>query len=115
MFEKSRLDERVTQHVCGELGIPINGVLTGTEIEALSDEALAARLEETNLFCRVTPVQKNRIILGLKHRGHVVGFLGDEINDAPSLHTSDVGISVDGAVDAKDAADIILLQQDLGS
>jgi Mg2+-importing ATPase len=58
-------------------------------------------------------VQKNRIILGLKHRGHVVGFLGDGINDAPSLHTSDVGISVDGAVDAKDAADIILLQQDL--
>ena len=107
-------NERVTQHVCGELGIPINGVLTGTEIEALSDEALAARLEETNLFCRVTPVQKNRIILGLKHRGHVVGFLGDGINDAPSLHTSDVGISVDGAVDvAKDAADIILLQQDL--
>ena len=88
-------------------------MLTGTEIEALSDEALAARLEETNLFCRVTPVQKNRIILGLKHRGHVVGFLGDGINDAPSLHTSDVGISVDGAVDAKDAADIILLQQDL--
>ena len=107
-------NERVTQHVCGELGIPINGVLTGTEIEALSDEALAARLEETNLFCRVTPVQKNRIILSLKHRGHVVGFLGDGSNDAPSLHTSDVGISVDGAVDvAKDAANIILLQQDL--
>jgi len=64
----------------------------------------------------MTPVQKNRVILGLKHRGHVVGFLGDGINDAPSLHTSDVGISVDGAVDvAKDAADIILLQQDLGA
>jgi Mg2+-importing ATPase len=108
-------NERVTQHVCGELGIPISGVLTGTEIEALADEALAARLEETNLFCRVTPAQKNRIILGLRHRGHVVGFLGDGINDAPSLHTSDVGISVDSAVDvAKDAADIILLQHDLG-
>ena len=108
-------NERVTQHVCAELGIPITGLLTGTEIEALSDEALAARLEETNLFCRVTPAQKNRIILGLRHRGHVVGFLGDGINDAPSLHTADVGISVDSAVDvAKDAADIILLRQDLG-
>jgi Mg2+-importing ATPase len=107
-------NERVTQHVCTELGIPITGVLTGTEIEALSDEALAARLDDTNLFCRVTPVQKNRIILGLRHRGHVVGYLGDGINDAPSLHTADVGISVDSAVDvAKDAADIILLQQDL--
>jgi Mg2+-importing ATPase len=108
-------NERVTQHVCTELGIPITGVLNGTEIEALDDEALAARLEETNLFCRVTPVQKNRIILGLRHRGHVVGYLGDGINDAPSLHTADVGISVDSAVDvAKDAADIILLRRDLG-
>jgi len=108
-------NERVTQHVCTELGIPVTGLLTGTEIEGLNDEALAARLEATNLFCRVTPVQKNRIILGLRHRGHVVGYLGDGINDAPSLHTADVGISVDSAVDvAKDAADIILLQQDLG-
>ena len=108
-------NERVTQHVCAELGIPVVGLLTGTEIEALSDEALSARLEQTNLFCRVTPVQKNRVILGLRHRGHVVGYLGDGINDAPSLHTADVGISVDTAVDvAKDAADIILLQQDLG-
>ena len=108
-------NERVTQHVCAELGIPITGVLTGTEIEALNDEALAARLEETNLFCRFSPAQKSRIILGLRHRGHVVGFLGDGINDAPSLHTADVGISVDSAVDvAKDAADIILLEHDLG-
>ena len=107
-------NEHVTQHVCAALGIPITGLLTGTEIEPLSDEALAARLEETNLFC-LTPVQKNRIILGLRRRGHVVGYLGDGINDAPSLHTADVGISVDSAVDvAKDAADIILLQQDLG-
>ena len=108
-------NERVTQHVCAELGIPVTGLLTGTEIEALGDEALAARLEETNLFCRVTPVQKNRIILGLRLGGHVVGYLGDGINDAPSLHTADVGMSVDSAVDvAKDAADIILLRQDLG-
>jgi len=108
-------NERVTRHVCRELGIPVTGLLTGAEIEALGDEALAARLEETNLFCRVTPVQKNRVILALKHRGRVVGFLGDGINDAPSLHTADVGISVDSAVDvAKDAADIILLRHDLG-
>jgi Mg2+-importing ATPase len=89
-------------------------LLTGAELSALSEEALSARIEETNLFCRVTPSQKNRIILALKRRGHVVGFLGDGINDAPSLHTSDVGISVDSAVDvAKDAADIILLDRDL--
>jgi Mg2+-importing ATPase len=108
-------NERVTQHVCNEIGIPIVGVLTGAEIEMLGDVELGARLEDINLFCRVTPAQKNRIILGLRHRGHVVGYLGDGINDAPSLHTADVGISVDSAVDvAKDAADIILLQQDLG-
>jgi Mg2+-importing ATPase len=108
-------NKQVAQHVCGELNIPIIGLLTGAEIEAVGDEALAARLGETNLFCRMTPVQKNRIILALKRRGHVVGYLGDGVNDAPSLHTADVGISVDGAVDvAKDAADIILLKQDLG-
>jgi Mg2+-importing ATPase len=89
-------------------------LLTGAELSALSEEALSARIQETNLFCRVTPSQKNRVILALKRRGHVVGFLGDGINDAPSLHTADVGISVDGAVDvAKDAADIILLDRDL--
>ena len=107
-------NERVTQYVCGQLGIPIEGLLTGTEIDSLSEEALSARIEATNLFCRVTPSQKNRIILALKRRGHVVGYLGDGINDAPSLHTADVGMSVDGAVDvAKDAADIILLDHDL--
>jgi Mg2+-importing ATPase len=108
-------NERVTRHVCAELGIAIEGVLTGAEVAALSEDALGARVEETNLFCRVTPTQKNRIIVALKRRGHVVGFLGDGINDAPALHTSDVGISVDSAVDvAKDAADIILLERDLG-
>ena len=107
-------NERVTQYVCTQLDIPIEGLLTGTELAALSEEALSARIEETNLFCRVNPSQKNRIILALKRRGHVVGYLGDGINDAPSLHTADVGISVDGAVDvAKDAADIILLEHDL--
>ena len=107
-------NERVTRHVCAELGIPIDGVLTGTEVAAMNDDALRARAGAVNLFCRVNPSQKNRIILALKARGHVVGYLGDGINDAPSLHTADVGISVDGAVDvAKQAAAMILLEKDL--
>ena len=107
-------NERVTRHVCAELGVPINGVLTGTEVASMNDDALRARVADVNLFCRVNPSQKNRIILALKARGHVVGYLGDGINDAPSLHTADVGISVDGAVDvAKQAAAMILLEKDL--
>ena len=107
-------NERVTRHVCTELGVPIDGVLTGTEVAAMNDDALRARVESVNLFCRVNPAQKNRIILALKARGHVVGYLGDGINDAPSLHTADVGISVEGAVDvAKQAAAMILLEKDL--
>jgi Mg2+-importing ATPase len=103
-------NERVTRHVCRELAIPVTGVLTGQEIAQLGDEALDARVDEVNLFCRVTPAQKNRILLALKRRGHAVGYLGDGINDAPSLHTADVGISVDGAVDvAREAADLVLL------
>ena len=70
-------NERVTQYVCTQLGIPVEGLLTGTELAALSEEALSARIEGTNLFCRVNPSQKNRIILALKRRGHVVGYLGD--------------------------------------
>jgi len=86
----------------------------GAELETLSDEALTARLEETTLFCRVTPAQKARIIGALRRRGHVVGYLGDGINDAPSLHAADVGLSVEGAVDvAKEAASMILLRNDL--
>jgi Mg2+-importing ATPase len=107
-------NERVTRHVCAQLGVPIEGVLTGAEVAAMNDDALRARAEAVNLFCRVNPGQKNRIILALKARGHVVGYLGDGINDAPSLHTADVGISVEGAVDvAKQAAAMILLEQDL--
>jgi P-type Mg2+ transporter len=107
-------NERVAQHVCAELDFAVTGLLTGAQLDTLSDAALSARLGETNLFCRVTPLQKNRVILALKRQGHVVGYLGDGINDAPSLHTADVGISVDSAVDvAKDAADIILLRHDL--
>lgn len=106
--------ERVTQHVCAQLNIPVTGVLTGKEIERMDDHALRARAEKANLFCRVNPSQKDRVILALKARGHVVGYLGDGINDAPSLHSADVGLSVDSAVDvAKEAADMILLDQDL--
>jgi Mg2+-importing ATPase len=80
----------------------------------MDDQALQARVEEVNLFCRVTPIQKNRVILALKRRGLVVGYLGDGINDAPPLHSADIGISVDSAVDvAKDAAEMILLERDL--
>ncbi|MGO9392156.1 magnesium-translocating P-type ATPase [Rhodoblastus sp.] len=108
-------NELVTRHVCGELGLKIGGTLTGPEVEVLTDEALQARVDETTLFCRVTPPQKSRIITALRRRGHVVGYLGDGINDAPSLHAADVGFSVDTAVDvAKDAAAMILLRKDLG-
>ena len=108
-------NELVTQHICNELGFIVRGVLTGTKVQELDDLTLAALVEETNLFCRMNPTQKNRIILALKKRGHVVGYLGDGINDAPSLHSADVGISVDSAVNvAKAAADMILLEHDLG-
>ena len=107
-------NELVTQHVCAQLGLEVSGVLTGNEIVQMDDLALAARVEQVTLFCRMAPAQKNRVILALKRRGHTVGYLGDGINDAPSLHTADVGISVDGAVDvAKAAADMILLEHDL--
>jgi Mg2+-importing ATPase len=107
-------NELVTEHICGQLGLPITGVLTGADILKMDDQALVGQVESINLFCRVTPSQKNRIILALKKRGHTVGYLGDGINDAPSLHSADIGISVDSAVDvAKDAAEMILLDHDL--
>jgi Mg2+-importing ATPase len=107
-------NELVTRHVCAQLGIPVTGMLLGTEEALLDDPALAVRAQTANLFCRVTPAQKNRIIQALRSRGRVVGYLGDGINDAPSIHSADVGISVDGAVDvAKDAASLILLEHDL--
>ena len=106
--------ERVTRHVCRTLGLPVQGVLTGLEIARLSDEALRAQVSGFNLFCRVNPVQKKRVIEALRARGHVVGYMGDGVNDASSLQSADVGLSVDSAVDvAKAAADMILLQPDL--
>ncbi len=108
-------NEQVTRHVCRELGLKITGMLSGPEVADLTDEALAAKVDDTTLFCRVTPPQKSRIIAALRRKGHVVGYLGDGINDAPPLHVADVGFSVDTAVDvAKEAAAIILLRKELG-
>jgi P-type Mg2+ transporter len=107
--------ELVTRYVCDRLGMPVTGVLNGSEIQQMDDPTLAAQVREANLFCRVIPAQKNRIILSLKAQGHTVGYLGDGINDAPSLRSADVGISVDSAVDvAKAAAHLIMLRHDLG-
>jgi len=106
--------ELVTRYVCAQLNMPVTGVLNGSEIQHMDDPTLAVRVREANLFCRVTPAQKNRIILSLKTQGHTVGYLGDGINDAPSLRSADVGISVDSAVDvAKAAAGMIMLRHDL--
>jgi Mg2+-importing ATPase len=108
-------NEWVTRHVCAQVGLPVMQLLTGAQVEQLDDHALAVQAQRTDVFCRVAPQQKNRILRALKARGHVVGFLGDGVNDAPSLHDADVGISVDTAVDvAKEAADLVLLEHDLG-
>ncbi|MGN6578579.1 MAG: magnesium-translocating P-type ATPase [Bordetella sp.] len=108
-------NEGVALHVCKALELTVKGVLTGPQLNELSDEALGARLTRTTLYCRITPAQKARIIRVLRARGHVVGYLGDGINDAPPLRAADVGLSVDGAADvAKEAAALILLQPDLG-
>jgi len=107
-------NELVARHVGAAVGLADGKVLLGADIDRMLDGALGHAAERANLFARVTPAQKSRILLALKRRGHVVGFLGDGINDAPSLHAADVGISVDSAVDvARDAADIILLERGL--
>ncbi len=107
-------NELVTHHVCELVGLKSSRIVLGSELEHMTDPALAQVVEEVNVFARVSPAQKNRIILALKSRKHVVGYMGDGINDAPSLHAADVGISVSTGVDvAKDAADIILLEQSL--
>jgi Mg2+-importing ATPase len=104
----------VARHTGQSVGLGDAKVLTGSELDALRDEALWHAVEATTIFAEVDPNQKERIILALKKRGHVVGYMGDGINDAPSLHSADVGISVANAVDvAKEAADLVLLKQDL--
>ena len=104
----------VSGRICSQVGIDAGKIVLGSELEKMSDAALAHVAEQTTVFARVSPAQKNRIIMALKHRSHVVGYMGDGINDAPSLHAADVGISVSTAVDvARDAADIILLEPGL--
>lgn len=106
----------VTQTICAQVGIDVDRVILGEELARMSEDALAAVVDQADIFARVSPDQKNRVILALKRRGHVVGYLGDGINDAPSLHAADVGISVAGGVDvAKAAADIILLEPSLAA
>lgn len=107
-------NQLVTEHVCREVGLDPGKIVVGADIDSMSDVALQHVAEEGSVFARISPAQKNRIILALKARGHVVGYMGDGINDAPSLHSADVGISVSSAVDvAKDAADIILVKPGL--
>ena len=107
-------NELVSRKICSQVGIPVDRVVLGGEIERLSDAELGELAERTLLFARATPAHKLRIIEALRARGHVVGFLGDGINDAPALHAADVGVSVDTAVDiAKEAANVILLEKSL--
>jgi Mg2+-importing ATPase len=108
-------NHKVARHVAEAVNMPVVSVMTGRELNDMGDEALMHAAEQTNVFAEVDPNQKERIILALQRTGHVVGYMGDGINDALALHAADVGISVDTAVDvAKDAADFVLLRKDLG-
>ncbi|MGZ7039648.1 MAG: magnesium-translocating P-type ATPase, partial [Thermoanaerobaculia bacterium] len=108
-------NEYVTRKVAHDVGLAADHIVTGNDVDTMDDAALAYQAENSAIFARVSPEQKNRVILALKARGHVVGYMGDGINDAPSLHTADVGISVMNGVEvAKDAAKIILLEKNLG-
>lgn len=104
----------ISRYTAESVGFPIKNLLTGDELDGMSDEAILHAVENTNIFAEVDPNQKEKIILSLKKLGHVVGFMGDGVNDATAIHTSDVGISVNTAVDvAKEAADIVLLEKEL--
>jgi Mg2+-importing ATPase len=108
-------NDLVTRKVCREVGLEISRVVLGRELESMTDEALAEVAEQAEVFAKASPVQKARVVAALRSRGHVVGFLGDGINDGPALRAADVGISVDTAADvAKEAASIILLEKSLG-
>ena len=107
-------NDKVTQAVCEKVGLDVDNILLGVEVDALSDEELSQAVEHTTVFAKLSPDQKARIILQLKANGHKVGYMGDGINDAPSMKVADVGISVDTAVDiAKETADVVLLDKDL--
>ncbi|NFH78676.1 magnesium-translocating P-type ATPase [Clostridium botulinum] len=107
-------NEKVTKHVCSKVNINVNKILLGTDIENMSDDELKVQVEKVNIFAKLSPSQKERIVGILRSNGHVVGFMGDGINDAAAMRKADVGISVDTAVDiAKESADIILLEKNL--
>jgi Mg2+-importing ATPase len=107
-------NELVTRKICQEVGLDAAHIVLGSDVERMSDQQLAEAAETTSVFARLSPAHKRRVIQALKGRGHVVGYLGDGINDAPALRVADVGISVDSAVDiAREAADIILLEKSL--
>jgi Mg2+-importing ATPase len=107
-------NEFVVRKICSEFELPTDNLITGSQLDKLSDEKLKEMLNKVSVFARLTPLQKERVIKSLQKNGHVVGFLGDGINDAPALKAADVGISVNNAVDiAKDTADIVLLEKDL--
>jgi Mg2+-importing ATPase len=107
-------NDLVTRKVCSEVGINADKILLGRQIESMTDAQLAETVETTNVFARLSPSHKQRVVKALQNKRHVVGYLGDGINDAPALHTADVGISVDNAVDiAKESADMILLEKSL--
>jgi Mg2+-importing ATPase len=104
----------VARKICRDVGLPINKMLLGSDLNSLSDEELQSQIDSITVFAKLDPTQKIRIVSVLQHKGHTVGFLGDGINDAAALRKADVGISVDSAVDvAKESADIILLERDL--
>jgi P-type Mg2+ transporter len=107
-------NELVTRHVCTALGFAVTRIMEGSEIARMDSDTLASAVEQANIFTRVSPPQKERIIRALMKNNHVVGYLGDGINDAPSIRAADIGITVDNAVDiAKESADIVLLKKDL--
>jgi len=107
-------NRQVAHHLATAIGLPVTGIVTGSQLNELHEEALWHLAGQTTLFVEVDPNQKERIILALRKMGHVVGYMGDGINDAPALHAADVGISVDTAVDvAKEAADFVLLEKNL--
>ena len=104
----------VAKKFCGDVGLSVGRVILGSDVEAATDEQLCALVEQSTLFARLSPAHKERVVRALQRNGHVVGFMGDGINDAPALRAADVGISVDNAVDiAKESADLILLEKDL--
>lgn len=107
-------NEIITKKICREVGIPINNIILGNELEKMSDEEIIAQIDDVSILAKLSPMQKSRIVKLLQAKGHTVGFMGDGINDAAALRDADVGISVDTAVDiAKESADIILLEKDL--